>query len=92
MAVDPRVLSSIQALVEQDPSNLPLRLHLADLLLEMAGGGNAVEMTLSHQDLASRIGTVREIVTRTLGKMAQEGAIRVEGHTIHIVDRGRLKL
>jgi SpoVK/Ycf46/Vps4 family AAA+-type ATPase len=34
MAVDPRVIASLQALVEQDGSNLPLRLHLAELLLD----------------------------------------------------------
>ena len=33
MPVDPQVLASIERLVEQDPANLPLRLHLADLLL-----------------------------------------------------------
>ena len=33
MAIDPGVLSSIAALVEQDATNAALRLHLADLLL-----------------------------------------------------------
>ena len=33
MPVDPQVLASIERLVEQDPANIPLRLHLADLLL-----------------------------------------------------------
>lgn len=68
-----------------------VRGRLADLLTELAGDGDVVEMTLSHQELAARIGTVREIVTRTLGRMAQEGAIRVDGHTIYLVDRGRLR-
>jgi SpoVK/Ycf46/Vps4 family AAA+-type ATPase len=44
MAVDPDVLRSISALVEQDPSNLALRLHLGDLLLL---DGQAAE-ALSH--------------------------------------------
>jgi len=33
MAIDSTVLASIRQLVEQDPSNLPLKLHLAELLL-----------------------------------------------------------
>lgn len=75
----------------QELSLKDVRGRLADLLLEMAGTANAVEMPLSHQEIAARIGTVREIVTRTLGRMSQEGVIRVEGHTIHILDQGRLK-
>ena len=34
MNIDPAVLASIEKLVEHDPSNLPLRLHLAGLLLD----------------------------------------------------------
>jgi SpoVK/Ycf46/Vps4 family AAA+-type ATPase len=33
MPIDPAVIASIASLVEQDPSNLALRLHLAELLL-----------------------------------------------------------
>ena len=33
MATDPVVLASIAALVERDPANTALRLHLAELLL-----------------------------------------------------------
>jgi CRP/FNR family transcriptional regulator, cyclic AMP receptor protein len=75
----------------QELSLKDVRGRLADLLIEMAGSGDAVEIPFSHQELAARIGTVREIVTRTLGRMAQEGVIRVEGHTIHLLNRDRLK-
>jgi CRP-like cAMP-binding protein len=68
-----------------------VRGRLADLLLQMAGPGNRVELPMSQQELASRIGTVREIVSRTLAKMAQEGVVRVEGRTVEILDRERLK-
>jgi SpoVK/Ycf46/Vps4 family AAA+-type ATPase len=33
MPIDPQVLASIEQMVAQDPANVPLRLHLADLLL-----------------------------------------------------------
>jgi CRP-like cAMP-binding protein len=81
-----RMVALVQELSLKD-----VRGRLADLLLQMAGKGDSLEMALSHQELAARIGTVREIVTRTLGRMAQEGVIRVEGHTIHILDRERLR-
>jgi AAA+ superfamily predicted ATPase len=48
MGIDPGVLSSIAALVERDASNVALRLHLAELLLE---DGQAAE-ALSHLSLA----------------------------------------
>jgi SpoVK/Ycf46/Vps4 family AAA+-type ATPase len=48
MGIDPGVLSSIAALVERDPSNVALRLHLAELLLE---DGQAAE-ALSHASQA----------------------------------------
>ncbi len=44
MSVDPVVLRSIATLVEQDPSNVALRLHLSELLLS---AGQAAE-ALSH--------------------------------------------
>jgi CRP/FNR family transcriptional regulator len=68
-----------------------VRERLADLLVSLAGEAEVVEMTWSHQELAARIGTVREIVTRTLGRMSQDGAIRVEGRAIHLLDRKRLR-
>ena len=48
MAIDPGVLTSIAALLERDASNVALRLHLAELLLE---DGQPAE-ALSHVSLA----------------------------------------
>lgn len=44
MPIDPKVLASLAALVEREPTNVALRLHLAELLL---GDGNAAE-ALAH--------------------------------------------
>jgi CRP/FNR family transcriptional regulator len=43
--------------------------------------GNVAEFTLSesHQDMASHIGTVRELVSRNLSRLCAEGLIRIEG-------------
>ena len=75
----------------QELSLKDVRSRLADLLLNMAGDADSVELAWSHQEIAARIGTVREIVSRTLGRMAQEGVIRVEGRRVFLVDRDRLR-
>jgi len=67
-----------------------VRQRLAGLLLQMAGDQDTVELTLNNQEIAARIGTVREIVSRTLSRMAQEGILRLEGRTLTLLDRGRL--
>ena len=67
-----------------------VRARLAGLLLEMAGEGETIELSLTHQEIAARIGTVREIVSRTLGRMIQDGVLRQQGRTVTIVDRERL--
>lgn len=49
-----------------------------------------ISLQLSHQDVASMTGTVREVVSRTMSKLKKEGVIThssVKGFTI---DRGRL--
>jgi CRP/FNR family transcriptional regulator len=46
----------------------------------------------SHQQLADELGTVREMVTRTLSSFAERELIRLQRGTIHIVDRSGLEL
>jgi CRP/FNR family transcriptional regulator len=41
---------------------------------------------VTHQEIASRIGTVRELVSRNLGRLEAEGIIRLEGHAFVIED------
>ena len=67
-----------------------VRERLADLLLEMLGEAESVELTLTNQEIAARIGTVREIVSRTLSRMVHEGAVRLDGRTLTLLDRSRL--
>jgi CRP-like cAMP-binding protein len=67
--------------------------RLARLLLDAArqAGGNTFEMTQTHQELASRLGTVREVVSRNLARFRAEGFVRVEGHQCQILDRAGLE-
>jgi CRP-like cAMP-binding protein len=82
-------LRRMVALVEEI-SLKAVRQRLADLIIELAAGRESFDLPWNNQEIASRIGTVREIVSRAFSRMAQEGAIRMEGRTLTIVDRRRL--
>jgi CRP/FNR family transcriptional regulator len=70
-----------------------IRQRLARLLIELSedAGSDAFPMTMTHQELASRLGTVREVVSRNLSRFQVEGMIRVADRRIHIVHRQMLQ-
>jgi CRP/FNR family transcriptional regulator len=67
--------------------------RLARTLLETAeqAGGDAFDLPLTHQEIASRLGTVREVVSRNLARFRAEGLIRIEGRQVSIQDRAGLR-
>jgi CRP/FNR family transcriptional regulator len=70
-----------------------IRQRLARLLLDLAGqaGGEEIPLALTHQELASRLGTVREVVSRNLSRFQAEGFVRVEGRQMRLADRAGLE-
>lgn len=67
---------------------VPIESRLAAVLLERAGSGTRIETT--HQDLASAIGSAREVVSRRLDALRDRGVVGLgRGHVI-IVDRRAL--
>ena len=67
--------------------------RLATLLLEEAQrtspqpqDGVSFSLPLSHTQLASRLGTVREVVTRSLQKLVQLEVLAIHGHRIVILN------
>ena len=67
--------------------------RLARLLLEQAringkrvNDGIRIQLNLTHNQLASRIGSVREVVTRMLTRLQEQGLIVHEGKDILIPD------
>lgn len=48
--------------------------------------GVAFELKLSHQELASHIGTVRELVSRNMSRLQAQGFIHMQGREITILD------
>lgn len=72
--------------------------RLAALLVEEAlkhtddlRDGASFSMPLPHQSIASRLGSVREVVTRLLHKLAHEGIIAIRGHRIVVLNAKALK-
>jgi CRP-like cAMP-binding protein len=67
--------------------------RVAALLLEEARRaspelqyGVSFSLPFSHTQLASRLGSVREVITRALQKLAQHGVIEVRGHRIVVLN------
>jgi CRP/FNR family transcriptional regulator len=69
-----------------------VRGRLARLLLEEAEHTQSgiVERLLTQEQMAARLGTVREMVGRTLRSMANDGLIQFDRHRIVILDPQRL--
>jgi CRP/FNR family transcriptional regulator len=65
--------------------------RLAQTAGKPAKDGIHVELTKSHQDLAAELGTVRELVSRNLGRLQAEGFLQVEGRKIVVKDLPGLK-
>lgn len=65
--------------------------RLARLLLDVSAEQPGEGIPLTHQELASRLGTVREVVSRNLARFRVQGLIRMEGREIAIVNAAGLK-
>ncbi|MGY1712204.1 Crp/Fnr family transcriptional regulator [Geodermatophilus sp. SYSU D00758] len=67
----------------------PVRARIARHLLDLATGtqrGTQLEARISQQELADAVGTVREVVTRTLAGLRTEGLVETERDRIRITD------
>jgi len=82
-------LRHMVALVEEI-SLKAVRQRLTGLLLELAGDADSVHLPWNNQEIAARIGTVREIVSRTFSRLVHEGALRIDGRDVTILDRKKL--
>jgi CRP-like cAMP-binding protein len=64
--------------------------RLARLLVGMTHEDSDGPRRFTQQELASRLGTVREVISRTLKSFEGDGLIRMERHRITILDFERL--
>ncbi len=70
-----------------------VRQRLAQVLLQAAEeqGGDAVYVPLTHEEIAARLGTVREVVSRNLARFQAEGFLRVVKRRVEILDAAALR-
>ena len=74
-----------------------VRSRLISFLLRLARQGTKTDRGIeaplppSNQELASHIGTVRELVSRNLSRLQAEGLIMIEGKTVVIPDISKLQ-
>ncbi len=91
-----RRLNHLSHLVE-DLSLRTVRGRLARFLLEHAEEGKgepgraALVRRWTQEEIAAQIGTVREVVGRTLRAFADAGLLKIEGHRIILLDREGLE-
>lgn len=67
--------------------------RLANYLLYLSkeqGGVEVIELDISKGQLASLLGTIPETLSRIFAKMTEEGLIKVNGRSIHLLDRDGL--
>jgi len=57
---------------------------------ERAGTGLRVELTHTNQQIAARVGSVREVVSRALARLQHDGLIALEGRALDIPDESAL--
>lgn len=78
-------LRDLVVLVE-DLAFRSVRERLARQLLREATKGKKGMAAMTHQELAERTGTVREIAGRALRQLAQEGLVRLERGRVIVLD------
>lgn len=67
-----------------------VRARFAAYLLSASGTGESFSLPESNAGIAAHLGTVREVVSRTLHQFADLGYIAVRGRTVTITDRTTL--
>jgi CRP/FNR family transcriptional regulator len=92
-----RRLRALVSLIEE-LSFTTVRNRLAGFLLKLAESegkktdrGIEFPLVVSNQELASHIGTVRELVSRNLSRFQAEGLFRVEGKNVVVPDIEKLR-
>lgn len=63
-----------------------VRQRLARLLLEEANGRRAFHLQFTNEELAARLGSVRDVTSRTLSGLQADQLIRLTGRQVEILD------
>lgn len=97
LAVLARRLRRVSALAEQLALQ-DVAQRLAAMLAEEAVSqtgelkdGVSISLPSPHQSIASRLGSVREVITRQLHRLVDDGVIAVHGHRMTVLDAAALR-
>ncbi len=92
LAVVGRRLRTLVGLVESLTFG-SVRQRLARALIEFGqlAQSDTFPLPVTHEELALRLGTVREVVSRNLSRFQAEGLIRVQRREIAVLDRAGLE-
>jgi CRP-like cAMP-binding protein len=97
LAIMAKKLRMVASMVEQ-LALMDVAQRLATLLLDEAKkntpdlkDGISFSLPLSHTQIAARLGSVREVVTRGLQKLTQQSVIEVRGHRIVVLSVKELR-
>jgi len=75
----------------EDLSLRSVEARLAKLLLRLAQEHELAHPRMTRKEMAAELGTVREVVARTLRRLEREDIIRFDRHRIMILDRAALE-
>ena len=65
--------------------------RLADFLLNESELENTTVLKITHDRIASHLGTMREVVTRLLRYLQSEGMVRLSRGTVELTDLAKLR-
>jgi CRP-like cAMP-binding protein len=75
-----------------DDMFLPIQARVARHIIDLAfPQGDVLVVTAGHQEIADAIGSVREVVSRAMGQMREEGLIARQGNQTILTDVTRLR-
>lgn len=88
-----RLRSTDQHIAEIALLDLPGRLASVLLRLTAEAGGKSLErqLTISQRQLGEMVGASRESVNKCLSQWQRRGVVRVDGTTIHLINRAALQ-
>lgn len=92
LAVTGRRLRQLVSLIEAVTFG-SVRQRLARTLLDLAeeAGRNPFTLPVTQEELALRLGTVREVISRNLGRFQAEGLLRIQRREVTLLDRAGLE-
>lgn len=69
----------------------PVNVRLAYYLLTNADAASGILSGITHEEIGSRIGAVRQTVTEVLGIFRKQGMVQIKPGQIQVIDRHRLE-